>query len=182
MAHNMNRVSQYRLDNVDRMATILLALVDEAEQRRPEYLGAMTHYMHLFLIECARFARQHFRADAELVTGSALAVERVRRHIEENWREEMRLDDVAARAHMSGAHLCRLFKKHTGRTIVEYLHHRRIERAMVMLNSTGEKVITIAHESGFGDLAHFNRVFRRITGQTPSEFRRKGDRAATPAG
>lgn len=176
MAHNLNRVTQYRLDEVDRMSAILRALADEADRKQPEHLTAMTHYMHLFVIECARFARQHFRHDAQAVPGPMLAVERVRRYLDENCREEMQLDDIATRARMSKAHLCRIFKLHTGRTIVEYLHHRRIECAMVMLNSSSEKIINIALESGFGDLAHFNHVFRRITGQTPSAFRRLGGR------
>ncbi len=177
MVHHFNRVTQHRLDNASRISTILLALVEEAESQHPQHLDAMIHYMHLFVIECARFACRQLGANDSPVPPPMLAPERIRCHIEKNWRDEIRLDDLAARAHMSKEHLCRLFRRHTGRTIVEYIHHRRIERAMVLLNSTDEKVINIAFDSGFGDLAHFNRVFRRITGQTPSQFRKRSTAA-----
>ena len=99
---------------------------------------------------------------------------RVLRHLDARWHESHSLTDLARRARVSREHLCRLFRRETGRSIVEYLHQRRIEQAMMRLDSADDKVIAVAFESGFRDLAQFNRVFRKLTGFTPTEFRRRG--------
>jgi len=54
----------------------------------------------------------------------------------------------------------------------DYLVNRRIETAMLALQSTDEKVLSIALSSGFNDLSHFNRSFKARTGQSPSAFRK----------
>jgi AraC-like DNA-binding protein len=154
---------------------ILLSINNEAVEKQPGYLDAMKNYLRLFLIECARQALEDQGQDAARISGPQASVERTRRYLDENWREEIDLNKLAERARMSKPHLCRIFRRYTGKTIIEYLHQRRIEQAMIMLDSTSEKVITIASEAGFGDLAHFNRIFRRITGKTPTSFRKRSE-------
>ena len=72
---------------------------------------------------------------------------------------------------MHPSYLCRAFKHYTGRTIMDYLNLRRIQSAMIQLRSTQDKIIQIALECGFNDLAYFNRRFRAVTSMTPTEYR-----------
>lgn len=171
LGHQLNAVQQYRLAHPDRMAGLLLAMADEAAGAAAGYMEAMRFYLRLVLLEYARFAHEHLAVDPDDVSGPEFAVERVRRHLDDHWAEPVDLDVLMRCSRLSKAHLCRVFKKYTGRTIVEYVHQRRVEQAMMLLSGTQERIATVAKASGFGDLAQFNRIFRRLTGATPTAFR-----------
>ncbi len=174
LGHQGNRVQQFHLPDGAVMAGLLLALNREASDCAPGHLDAMQNYLRLFLIECARAAAA---VKPDLVTGGASlspGVARVCRVLNTHWNRSHRLGDLATVGRTSREHLCRLFRRETGKTVIEYLHQRRIEQAMMLLDSTDEKIIAVAFEVGFRDLSQFNRVFRRIAGVTPSAFRRRG--------
>jgi two-component system response regulator YesN len=83
------------------------------------------------------------------------------------------LEQVSREAGMSKFRFCRHFKEVTGQTFRSYLTRRRIMRALELLRSGERNVSEVYLDVGFKDLSHFSRVFRKITGQLPSEFRRK---------
>ncbi len=87
-------------------------------------------------------------------------------------RNTITLDALAARYGLSRSYLCRAFKRHVGIPPHEYLLNRRIETAMLSLQSTDEKILSIALSAGFNDLSHFNRSFKARTGQSPSAYRK----------
>lgn len=92
--------------------------------------------------------------------------------VDGNIHEPVVLDEVASEVHMSRYYLCRRFKKATGMTLTEYVTDRRVEMAKDMLANTSLRVADIAFEIGFQSLSQFNRCFRKITGITPTRFRR----------
>jgi AraC-like DNA-binding protein len=67
--------------------------------------------------------------------------------------------------------LCRSFKTYTGKRVFDYLIERRIQAAMVALRGSDEKVLSIAMNTGFRDLAYFNRKFKQLVGVTPTAYR-----------
>lgn len=71
----------------------------------------------------------------------------------------------------SYSRLIHLFKSYMGCTINQYINHQRIERAKEFLTQTDTKIIDIASAIGYDNVTHFNRVFKKSTGQTPSEYR-----------
>lgn len=73
---------------------------------------------------------------------------------------------------MGPTSLCRAFKAYTGKRLFDYLIERRIQAAMHALRGTDEKVLTIALNCGFRDLAYFNRKFRQLVGVPPTAYRR----------
>ncbi len=172
LGHKLNEVIQYQLPEGSPVSDILLRLNHEMLAQHPGYLEVMKIYFQMFLIECARYAYSQ-NEHLHISSGSHLAIERVRRKLDVNWKEFKDLEELARQSRMSKPHLCRMFKKYTGKTILEYVHQRRVEHAMIMLDSTSEKVINISHEAGFSDLAHFNRIFKRLAGMSPSEFRNR---------
>jgi len=86
--------------------------------------------------------------------------------------EHLTLAQVSREAGMSKFHFCRSFKGFTGITFREYLARHRITRAVGLLRDRNRSVTDVCLEVGFEDLSHFGRVFRKITGQLPSTFRR----------
>jgi AraC-like DNA-binding protein len=79
------------------------------------------------------------------------------------------ISEAAARVHMSPTHFRRLFRAHTGLSPAQYRMTRRIARAKEML-SAGTPMKVVAARTGFGDVFHFMRAFKRVVGVTPGRF------------
>jgi AraC-like DNA-binding protein/ligand-binding sensor protein len=98
-------------------------------------------------------------------------IARAKQFIAEHQTEELSLDQVAKSVHTSKFYFCKLFKKATGVNFTDYLSRVRTERAKNLLLNPNLRVSEIAYEVGFQSLTHFNRVFKRILGQSPTEYR-----------
>jgi AraC family transcriptional regulator len=83
-----------------------------------------------------------------------------------------RLDEVAEVAGVHPMHLARLFRERYGYSMGEFVRRRRIAWACEQLTSADAKLSAIALTAGFADQAHFTRTFRRITGCTPSWYKK----------
>jgi AraC family transcriptional regulator len=92
--------------------------------------------------------------------------------IQGNLEGNLRLSDLAQEAKISTSHLIRSFRQSTGKTPYQYLLHQRIERARSLMRNDRTPLTEVALASGFADQHHLARVFRRITGVTPSSYRR----------
>jgi AraC family transcriptional regulator len=95
------------------------------------------------------------------------AIEYVRLHVSEN----IRLDDIAAAAGLSPFRFARMFRKTTGLTPHRYVMSARVEKARALLREYEKSLTEIAIECGFCDHSHMSKVFRRLTGMAPAEFR-----------
>jgi AraC-like DNA-binding protein len=83
------------------------------------------------------------------------------------------LDDLAEAAIVTPAHLCRLFRKHTGRSPAETVRLARLDRAAQLVARSNYSVKQIAHLTGFTDQPHFTRTFTAAYGRSPTEVRRR---------
>jgi AraC-like DNA-binding protein len=83
----------------------------------------------------------------------------------------MSLGQVAKAMNTSTFYFCKLFKKVTGINFTDYVSRVRIEKAKNLLLNPNLRVSEIAYDVGFQSLTHFNRVFKRILGQSPTEYR-----------
>src|SRR5262249_17231416 len=100
-------------------------------------------------------------------------VSRVKAHIETGLTSALRIHDLAPIAQLSASHFCRAFKHSFGETLHAYVVRRRIERALDLMVTTDRSLNQIARACGLCDQAHFSRVFRRLVGDTPREWRRR---------
>ena len=91
-----------------------------------------------------------------------------------NYRRTLSVGDLARRAGLSTSQLQREFRRLFGMTVGDYILRLRILMARRRLRGTADAIGRIATECGFYDQAHFTRAFRKHTGQTPLEFRRRG--------
>ena len=103
----------------------------------------------------------------------APAITRARDFIAKHQAEKLSLTAVAKAAHMNPVYFCRAFKKATGVGFSEYLSRLRIERAKWLLRDGSLRISEAAFAVGFGSMAQFNRVFRKLVGQSPSNFRER---------
>ena len=82
------------------------------------------------------------------------------------------LSQVAREARLSKFHFCRLFQRRVGMSFREYLCGIRLERAQALLADRELTVTEVAYAIGFNDLSHFDKVFSRIVGMSPTEYRK----------
>ena len=102
---------------------------------------------------------------------SCFSVKNARAYIEENYREKLKLSDVADQIYVSQWHLSKLLNKHTGQNFSEILNTIRIEKAKELLKDPSLRIGDIAEEVGFLDVAHFSRVFKKQAGISANEYR-----------
>ena len=93
--------------------------------------------------------------------------------IEDRISENLTLSDLATFSQTSKFHFIRLFSEATGRTPYQYIQHRRIERARLLLMTTEQTVADIGTLVGFGDAPNFSRTFSRHVGLSPTQFRQQ---------
>jgi len=98
-------------------------------------------------------------------------ITRAKQFITEHQTEELSLEQVATAVHTSKFYFCKMFKKATGINFTDYLSRVRTERAKNLLLNPNLRVSEIAYEVGFQSLTHFNRVFKRILGRSPTDYR-----------
>jgi len=96
---------------------------------------------------------------------------KAKQYIQEHHSEEISLGSVAKAVHMSAFYFCKVFKRATGVTFTEYVSRTRTEKAKNLLLNPNLRISEIAYEVGFQSLTHFNRVFRRVMRQSPTDYR-----------
>jgi len=170
--HKQNRIVRIEFEDLKPAGELLFAIAREQESLEPGHEVAARRYLELFLMQCCRRALKNGFLRERAPRASPLArLERVRQHLDQNYADPHTLGELAKRAGLSRTYLCRSFKRYTGRRVFDYLIERRIQAAMMRLRGTTDKIATIALESGFSDIAYFNRKFRRAVGMTPREYR-----------
>jgi AraC-like DNA-binding protein len=98
-------------------------------------------------------------------------IKRAKDYICEHQAEKLSLSHVAKAVNMSAFYFCKMFKRVTGINFTDYLSRVRIEKAKNLLLNPNLRVSEIAFEVGFQSLTHFNRVFKKLLGQSPTEYR-----------
>lgn len=100
-------------------------------------------------------------------------VSRARIYIAEHQHEELSLRQVASAVNTSAFYFCKMFKQATGLTFTDYLARVRIEKVKNLLLNPHKRISEAAYEAGFQSLSQFNRVFKRVTGESPKTWRDK---------
>lgn len=101
------------------------------------------------------------------------AVEHIKRWLSANYSQHAELGALAGMVYLTPSYLSKLFKQETGLTLTEYITEIRIRKAKQLLRSSpGMKVHKIGAEVGYPDPAYFNKLFKRMVGVTPNEYKK----------
>jgi transcriptional regulator GlxA family with amidase domain len=99
--------------------------------------------------------------------------------IEKNYQEKITVDQLASRFCLGRRNLERRFKKATSNTVVEYIQRVKIEAAKISLETSRENVNEVMYRAGYNDTKAFRTTFKKITGLSPIEYRKKYNSALT---
>ena len=153
--------------NVDRREAV--QLYNETPVVQPGEYQATIRLLQFFADQFGALANQILlqQKDAE-----PAQITRARQYIGANSHEDLSLAGVARQVGMSTCHFCKRFRKVTGVNFTRYVSCVRVEKAKNLLLNPNSRVSEIAFEVGFQSLTSFNRVFKVIAGQSPTEYRR----------
>lgn len=110
--------------------------------------------------------------EKELNAGSFI-VKNALKYMEANYKEKLTLSEVAEKTYVSQWHLSKLLNKHTEKSFSELLNSIRIDAAKELLKDPSLRIGDISEEVGFVDIAHFSRVFKKMTGVSANEYRNR---------
>ncbi|MDF2924499.1 MAG: DNA-binding protein AraC-type [Paenibacillaceae bacterium] len=100
-------------------------------------------------------------------------VNRTLSYIHDNYQNQLTLKVLAGNCYCSEPYLSTLFKTKVGTTVIEYINSYRVAKAKELLDVTVLPITVIAFRCGFGDSNYFSRVFRRVVGLSPREYRQR---------
>ncbi|MCK9411814.1 MAG: AraC family transcriptional regulator [Prolixibacteraceae bacterium] len=86
---------------------------------------------------------------------------------------KLKLEKIAAETGLSASHFSRIFLARTGHSPIEYFIQLKVQRACRLLDNSGWMIADVAREMGFDDQFYFSRVFRKVMGMSPAEYRRR---------
>ncbi len=93
--------------------------------------------------------------------------------IEENYHSKIYISDLAGQVNLNEQYFCRLFKKAIGHSPIEYINAYRIRQAKRLLEETDLQVTEVCLECGFNNLGNFIQEFRKRTGTTPLQYKKR---------
>ncbi|PWV90600.1 AraC-like protein [Paenibacillus cellulosilyticus] len=97
--------------------------------------------------------------------------EQIMSWVEEHYAEDIHLEDIAQRLHLSKSYVSRLFQQETGGNLSEYITARRIKQACRLLQNSSHAVERISEEVGYPNVSYFIRLFKKVVGTTPLKYR-----------
>ncbi|MDZ4288326.1 MAG: helix-turn-helix domain-containing protein [Prosthecobacter sp.] len=167
---SFNEVAKAMLEDDHSAAEIRAAKVEfEAlPAMAPERYEAAVALLGSFALQMGESAHRFLFAHA---SNEPEAVRRAKEYIHTHLAEAMTLESVAKAVGVSPFHFCKIFKHATGLTFTDFVSHARVEKAKRLLMKPAARITDVAYDVGFQSLSHFNRSFRRIVSESPTEFR-----------
>jgi AraC family transcriptional regulator of arabinose operon len=92
----------------------------------------------------------------------------------ENVTRKLKLEEIATETNLSASHYSRIFQNRTGHSPIDYFIQLKIQRACRLLDNSGWMIADVSREMGFDDQFYFSRVFRKVMGMSPGEYRKRG--------
>lgn len=160
-------------DNEDQTMHDLIKLAGK-EYNLEEYCSApaIKRYLDIILLEISR-ALDHYLGIAEKLVRRREDIVKLIQFIQTNIGMKLTVDFLAEQIHLSPDYLSKYFKKHTGKTISQFISETRIDKAKLLLKQTDKSITEIGYTCGYSSPANFRKYFTKIAGLSPREYRKK---------
>jgi AraC-like DNA-binding protein/ligand-binding sensor protein len=153
-------------------------LSDSREELRRMYMGTrvVPGRQHDHLVRLLNIFAQHLSLISNQIfvqqkSAEPPVIARAKEYIAAHQAEDLSLAQVAKAVNTSTFYFCKIFRRMTGLNFTDYVSRVRVEKAKNLLLNRNLRVSEIAYEVGFQSLTHFNRVFKRILGVSPTKYR-----------
>lgn len=110
--------------------------------------------------------------DTEYRIDASRKVEKIFKFISDNYSKKISTQDIASYSNLTTNSFCKLFKRLTNKSFLTYLNEYRIHKAVNLLEETADSISEIAYRCGFENLSYFSKVFQRVKGISPKNYRK----------
>lgn len=162
----LKMLSQYSSAGFDAAGPVMQKLLDSGKQL---LYGSMDEILRDI---CGIIEKLCIFSAEQLHTQRHIAL-RMKKILEEHYQEDLSAERMAELFDYSAAYLGKLFRRESGISIGQYLIGVRMEKAAGLLLGTDMKIVDIAHQVGYADELHFQKLFKKKTGKTPGAFRKE---------
>lgn len=145
------------------------ALLRETENKNDNYEAVCQNLLEVVLINLMRSSGHPFSVVATQRANKVCS--RIKRYIDSNFADDISLDSLAQKAHLSKYYLVHTFAKYYGMSPINYLNEVRLRASKELLQTTDLSISQIAISTGFSSQSYFSQSFRRSCGLTPSVYR-----------
>lgn len=176
-----NRSSNFshKLDNnnpaTPRIRQLFWELEEEFRLKEPEYLLMIKVKLLNLLVLLLRHYGYVNKHDTDEHLNELKIINQVTDYIDQHFDKEIKLKELAEIAFMNPAYFSTFFKKYNGVSPIDYIIRKRVSKAMDYLSSTDKTILEISGLCGFNNSANFNKMFKKITSMTPTEFKKSKD-------
>ena len=160
------------LGEQEMVSTCLRLMVQEAREGQPGWEDVCQNLLEAILLRLRRREDFALSSAPEGPRGSR-ECDLVRRYIDNHFKENLTLDQLAGMVHMSKYYLSHSFRKEFQTSPISYLISRRIQESRFLLCETDHTLSQIAQILGFSSLSYFSQSFRRLEGVSPMEYRKR---------
>jgi AraC-like DNA-binding protein len=158
-------------DRNDRFERLFQSMFEQYSTRAPGCEDMLHALLFQLMVELHRSMRESENTDQSLPKEAAF--QNLLHYLRNNCEQELTLSHLAHLSGFSERHLQRLFHQHTGQSWFKYWQSVRVRRSSELLLRTSDKIQHIAEAVGYKDIHSFNAVFKRLTGLTPSQYRKR---------
>jgi AraC-like DNA-binding protein/mannose-6-phosphate isomerase-like protein (cupin superfamily) len=161
-------------DELETFASLCRMMLKESTQRGPGSIVLCRAYLHQCVgLVCRRFGTALWNLAEQRVSTAARreTLSRLGQFLRANFDKHVSLTNAAEAVGLTPTYLAHLVKKETGKTFLELLTERRLDRAKELMLHSSLPIARIAEMAGFSDFAYFTRRFKQLTGVNPSRFR-----------
>ncbi|GAA3409863.1 AraC family transcriptional regulator [Paenibacillus hodogayensis] len=152
------------------VTAILEELLAEMQQQRHGFRTLIRMKLIGLFILLSRYYKER-QQSSDKVSRSEILVQRVRGYVERHFSEKLTLPLLTELFHIGVRQLNRNFHKYVGCSVVEYIHHVRIQKAQRLLVDTDEKLAVVSAWVGYEDTSFFSKLFARKVGCSPGKYR-----------
>lgn len=146
--------------HIDQLSSSIARKI-ETFSRTEDFSELVKQMVHKYCLLVRNHSMQHY----------SRLVQHVILHIDTDLTADLSLKSHAVRFNVNASYLSTLFKKETGVTLTEYVNRARIDHAIFLLNATDMQIQTIAQYCGIPDVNYFTKLFKKLIGKTPKEYR-----------
>lgn len=151
---------------------LFFEMEEEFLQKKPEYnLMVKVKLLNLLVLLLRHYNYVTEENSQEERSYEIKIINKITDYVDNNYDKHIMLQELADIAHMNPTYFSTFFKKYNGLTLTEYIVRKRITRATEYLKSTDKTILEISGLCGFNNSANFNKMFKKVTGVTPTQYR-----------
>lgn len=157
-------------ERIEEIKTLLSAVKRELEDKQSDYVACVNNYISAVLIlfsrayEDERFSQKEKQSYQKLLTAV--------KHIDNHFKENLTLQELADVVGYSRCYFSSLFKKCMGMSVWDYICIKRMEEALSQIKTTDKNILDVALDCGFNNTVNFNKIFKKYTNVAPNAFRK----------